>query len=157
MVHALGHEGGVKDDAVEHFLLAFALLGAGQGGKLLVKEVLAEFGDELVHRVVVMDAVAKPHLFQVFNKGQIVFVGLVALVVAIDVFKGLTHHQVIFAVLVKQNVAAVEGSLGEVIDQLLLLERQVLKAGHLVAQHLDVGKTVNRVVEVTVLCHSGSS
>ena len=101
-----------------------------------------------------MDAVAKPHLLQILDKGLVVLIVLVALIVAVDVLKGRAHHQVVFAVLVKQDVAAVERSLGEVIHELLLLEREVLKTRHLVAEHLDVGKAVNIIVEVAVLCHS---
>ena len=100
-----------------------------------------------------MDAVAEPHLLQVFQEGLVVLVVLAALVVAVDFLKGLAHHQVVLAVLVKEDVATVECSLGQIIYQLLLLERQVLEAGHLVAQHLDVGKSVHRVVKVIVLSH----
>ena len=156
MVYTLGHEGGVKDDAVQHFLFACTLVGTGKGGKLSVKEGFGKLGDELVHRVVVMNAVTKPYLLQVFFKSQVILVGFAALIVGIDVLKGLANHQVVLAVLVKQDVAAIERGLGEVIDQLLLLEREFFKARHLVAEHLDVGKAVNIVVKAAVLCHSCS-
>ena len=63
-----------------------------------------------------MDAVAEPHLFQVLLKGDIVLVGLATTIVTVNFLKGLANHQVVLAVLVKEDVTAVKGSLGEVID-----------------------------------------
>ena len=155
LVDAFGHEGRVKDNTVEHFFISSTLLGTGQCGKLLVKEILGKSGDELVHRVVVMDTVAKPHLLQVLQEGLIVLVFQIAFIIAINVLESLANQEVVLAVLVEQDVTAIERSLGQVIDQLLLLEGEFLKAGYLVTQHLDVGKAVHRVVKVAVLCHRG--
>ena len=42
--------------------------------------------------------------------------------------------------LVINNIAAAERSLVQVIGQLLLLDRQLIEARHLVAQQLEIGK-----------------
>ena len=55
-------------------------------------------------------------------KGLVILAVLVTRVIAVDFFQSLANHQVVFAVLVKEDVTAIEGSLSEVIDQLLLLE-----------------------------------
>ena len=69
-----------------------------------------------------MDTVAEPHLLEVLDKGQIVLVLLVACVIAVDVLEGRADHEVVLAVLVKEDITAVKGCLGEVVHQLFLLQ-----------------------------------
>ena len=69
-----------------------------------------------------MDTITEPNLLQVLEEGLIILIILVTLVIAINILQGLANHQVVLAVLVKEDVAAIESGLSEVVNQLLLLE-----------------------------------
>ena len=70
----------------------------------------------------VMNAIGKPHLLQIFLQTLEVLGVLVSLVPGIDFFESGADCKILFTVLVKQNVATLECSLGEVIHKLLLLK-----------------------------------
>lgn len=65
---------------------------------------------------------------------------MVALVVGVDGLEQGAYAQVVTPVLVEQNVASIERSLLQVVDECLFFEREFVKALYLVAEHLYVGK-----------------
>ena len=69
-----------------------------------------------------MNTIGKPHLLQIFLQTLEVLGVLVSLVAGIDFFESGADCKIVFTVLVKQNVATLECSLGEVIHKLLLLK-----------------------------------
>ena len=69
-----------------------------------------------------MNAIGKPHLLQIFLQTLEVLGVFVSLVTGVDFFKSGADCKIVFTVLVKQNVATLECSLGEVIHKLLLLK-----------------------------------
>ena len=153
-VHALGEGVGVEDDRADvcqQFIGGSALLEGQalgrQGAHGLFEEALAELGREFVGRVVVVDTVGKPHLFQVFFQCLEVGTFFVACVLGVDGFEGAAYGQVPFAVLVEEYVASLQGGFGEVVDEFFLLERELFKARYLVAEYFEVGKLLDRVVE----------
>ena len=69
-----------------------------------------------------VDAVGKPYLLEVCHKAGKVCRRAVAFIVLVNFFEGCADGKVVFSVLVGQDVATVSGSLGKVINELLLLE-----------------------------------
>ena len=65
----------------------------------------------------------------------------------------MTDGKVVAAVLVEEDVAALESCLGEVVYKFLLIERQLVESRYFVAEHLDVGKAVDMIVEVCCSSH----
>ena len=59
----------------------------------------------------------------------------------------MTHSEVVFAVLVPEDVTSVFGCFGEMIGVLLLLESQVFPTGNLVSHDFEVGKLVDGIGE----------
>ena len=108
---------------------------------------LAETGHELLRPVVVVDAVAEPDPFQVDGEGLEEVAVPVALVAGVDGFEHAADAQVVAPVLVEEDVAPLQGGFGKVIDKGFLTEAQVVETGHLVAEHLDVGKLLVSVLE----------
>ena len=100
-------------------------------------------GNELVVRIVVVDAVGEPDLFEVLLQRQPFGRSTVALVVFVNDLKRAAHGKVHRAVLVEKNVAAALGGFGKVIDQLFLFERKLLEAGDFVTDDLDIVETVD--------------
>jgi len=90
-----------------------------------------------------MDAVGEPHLFQVLLQ-RLPFGGrAVSGVILIDHLQRAAHWEIDGAVLVEEDVAPALGRLGQIIDELLLLERQGVEAGDFVTDDLDVVETVD--------------
>ena len=96
----------------------------------------------------VVDAVAEPDAFQVDGERAVEVALAVALVVGVDGFEQAADAQVVAPVLVKEDVAALKGGLGEVVDEGFLPEAELVETRHLVAEHLDVGKLLVGVLEV---------
>ncbi len=95
-----------------------------------------------------MDAVGKLDLLQIeFETFEFVALA-VAVEVGVDVLDEVADSEVVFAVLIPENVAAGDGCLCQIVDEDALLRGQILKIGHFVAKHLDVGETVDCVVEI---------
>ena len=69
----------------------------------------------------VVDAIAEPHAFGVGVKSFPVGAVAVAFVAAVHRFKGFAHREVVFAVLVVDDVAASQSSFRQVIDECFLL------------------------------------
>ena len=80
-----------------------------------------------------VDAVAKPYLLEVLLEGLEVLTVAVALVIGVDFFEDGAQLQVGGVVLVPEDVAAVDGGLGEVVYERLLSGCQLLKVGDFVA------------------------
>lgn len=59
--------------------------------------------------------------------------------------------EVVTSILIEQDVATPEGSLLKMIDECLLLKCELVKAIYIVAQHLDVCKTLVDVIEFLLL------
>ena len=97
-----------------------------------------------------VDSVAKPHLLQIFLEGLEVRRIAVPLVVGEDILQKFADLKVVSAVLVPDDVASGLGGLRQVVDHFFLVERETVELGHFVAEHLDVGKPVDMVVEILV-------
>ena len=111
----------------------------------------AEARLELLAAIVVVDAVGEPYPLQIFLKSQIVLALAVALVVGVEVFQQVADCQVILAILVEENVTAPEGSLLQVIDKGFLFQAELVEAVHLIAQHLNICKTLVAVFKIICL------
>ena len=80
------------------------------------------------------------------------FLGVtVTLVVFKDVLNHVTYGQVPFAVLVPMDVTAPFGSFGQMEGILFLLQGQLVPAGYGETHHLEVGKLVKQILEITFL------
>ena len=110
LVDALGVAGGIEDYVLQ--VGQHGLVGEAGGLVLLTEEVAAETGHEFVHRVVVVDAVAKPYLLEVLLEGLEVLAVAVARVIGVDFFEDGAQLQVGGVVLVPEDVAAINGGLG---------------------------------------------
>ena len=104
---------------------------------------LRELGAELVVRIVVVDAVGEPHLLEVFLERLPLGGRAVAGVVLIDDLQRPPDRKVHAAVLVVENIPAALGSLGQVVDELLLAKGKLVESGHFVADDLDVVETID--------------
>ena len=96
----------------------------------------------------VVDTVGKPHLFQILNHLLPLLVVGVALVVGIDAFEGAADSKVVLEVLVEHNVAATLSGLAQIVNHQLLLQRQSVKFGNLIANHLHVIEAVDNPLEI---------
>ena len=143
LVGAHLHDAVVEDDG-EDFLVeggAYALEGVTQ-------PYLGEVGVELLAAVVVVDAGGEPQALEIHLEGEEVLVLAVAPVVGVDFLEGVADAEVVASVLVEKDVASGEGGFLEVIDEGLLAQGELVEAGHLIAEHLDVGKLLVGVLEV---------
>ena len=61
---------------------------------------------------------------------------------------------VITALLLIALTACQSEQAAEIVDIALLIKTQVIESRHLIAKHLDVGKTVDIIVKTAGLCHS---
>ena len=154
-VHSLGQGVRVEDDGADvcqQFIGGSTLLEGqalgGQGAHGLFEEGLAEFGGELVGRVVVVNTVGKPYLFQVFLQCLEIGTLFVACVLGVDGFERAAYGEVPFAVLVEEYVASLQSGFGEVVDKLFLPEGEGFKSRYPVAEYFEVGKLLDRVVEI---------
>ena len=102
-----------------------------------------------------VDAVAELNLFEVCFKSLELRVVFVAVIRFVYVFEQIAQLQIVFVVLIPEDVSAVESRFGEIVHEFFLLEGQFLESGHTVAEYLYVGEPVDSVVEVVVVfCHS---
>ncbi len=107
----------------------------------------------------VVYAVAKPYLFEIFLESEVLRVVFITVVIGVYGLEHVADGQVLRIVLVPEDVAAPKGGFLQVIYEYLLIESQILEIGHLVAEHLDVGKAVYRVVKVvggSFLCRTAA-
>ena len=95
-----------------------------------------------------MDAVGKLNLLEVGLESLEVLVIFVTLIVGVDPFDEVADCKVVFAVLVPQYITTCDSRLGEIVDVDALTGSELFEIGHLIAEHLDVGKSVSRVVEI---------
>ena len=110
--------------------------------------VLAAERQDLVLAIVVMDAVAEEDPLGVDQEGVPLLAAALPGIVLQDGFQRMADAEVVLEVLLPDDVAAGLGSLAEVVDILLLLERERLPSGDPVAQHLDVRKLVDGILEI---------
>ena len=82
-------------------------------------------------------------VFHVLLEGLPLRIVPVALVIDKHILADVADRNVVAAVLVPEDVAAPLGSLGEVINKFLLLERERLESRYFIAEHLDVRKAVH--------------
>ncbi len=103
LVYTLGDAVGV-----EHYVFEY---GYGRrlqpdAGKLFAEKLAREFGHEFIHRIVVMDAVAEPYLFEVFLERTVVGVVGVAVVAGIGHFQSVAQRKIEDAILIPKDVAS---------------------------------------------------
>ena len=123
-------------------------------GELLAQPGFRETRHELLAAIVVVDARGEPKATQVGLEGFKLLAFLLHLIGGVDGLEHVAEAQVVASVLVEEDVAAQECGLLKVINEGFLLERELLKALHLVAQHLNVVKLDVGVAEgvMFVLC-----
>ena len=113
------HHGWVKDNRQDSLVVGHARLCACRNEPLL-----REFRLELIGCVVVVNTVGKPYALEVFFEVDELSGSLVAFVLCVECFEGTADTQVVAAVLVEEDITAVQGCFGEVINEGLLLETQ---------------------------------
>ena len=96
-----------------------------------------------------VDTIGKLDLFQIQFEAFEISVVTVAVIVLINVLDEVADCKVILAVLVPKNVASGQSRFGEIIYKYTLLRSEIFKVRYFVAKHLDIGKTVDCVVEVS--------
>ena len=101
-----------------------------------------------------MDAGRKPDALQIDRHGLKKRALPVANKILIQRFEHTANPQIIAPVLVKKNVAPVEGGFLQIVYIGLFLQRKFFKSFHLIAQHLDVGKLLVSVFEGMHSLHS---
>ena len=109
--------------------------------------MLGEARFELLATVVVVRAGGEPEAFEIRNETLPIGRSAVALVVGINLFEQSANAEVVTAVLVEKDIAALQGCFLEIIDKSFLFEREFFKALNAVAQHLDVGKLLVGVLK----------
>ena len=95
-------------------------------------------------------SVAEEHSLGIYEEVGVVSAIPVAIVLFNDVLKYIAHVQIVSAVLVPVDVPAVLGGFAQMVDVLLLSERQVFPSRNPVSHDLDVGELVNEVSEVLI-------
>jgi hypothetical protein len=95
-----------------------------------------------------VNAVGEPHFLEVLLELLERLARPVARVSPVNRFERAAYAQIVPAVLVEQDVAARQGGLAQVIDQLLLVQRKRVKARNAVLEHLDIVEAVGYPVEL---------
>ena len=98
--------------------------------------MFAEGRKELLAAIVVVDAIGEPHLLQVCLQCLELMMMPVCSLIGIDSLQHLSDAQVMAAKLVEGYVTAIQRGLREVIDVLLLTQRQLLKSVQTVSEQL---------------------
>ena len=83
-----------------------------------------------------MNTIGEPYPFEVHFHIFEVGSRLVSLIIGVNGFEYPADSQVIFSVLIKQDVASFQRSLSQVINQFFLFQRQGFEFGNLVPQYL---------------------
>ena len=162
LINSLGKHCGVENHRIDfcekciHFLFfAKRKIFLGESLHSLGEKLLSETRSELVHAVVVVQTIGKPDLLEIFFESYKFGVVLVPFIVGIYSLDSLSDYQIVFAVLVPQNITTIESGFGEIVDVFFLLKRQIVETGHFVAKHLNVGEVIDMVVEIFLgICHS---
>jgi len=98
-----------------------------------------------------MDAAGKPHTLQIDHESLKLLTLSVTLIMQEDSLQSLSNAQIVLALLIERDVASHQGSFRKTVNIHFLVERQVLKSLQLIAEHLDVGKSLMGV-HIT-FCH----
>ena len=102
----------------------------------LFQEFLWEVRHKFLRTIVMMNTIGEPYPFQVHLHVFKIRRRFIPLIVCIYCFEHPTDSQIIFSILVKQNIPSFQSSLCQVINQFLLFQRQFLKSGNLITQYL---------------------
>ena len=92
--------------------------------------------NELFAAIVMMNTIGEPYPFQIHLHIFKIRCCFISLIVCIYCFEHPTDSQIIFSILVKQNIPSLQSSLCQVINQFLLFQRQFLKSGNFITQYL---------------------
>ena len=98
-----------------------------------------------------MDAVSEPDSLEVGLQGQEVRRLPISFIGCIDRFQCPAYRQVITTILIEQDVAPHQCGFRQVIKQLFLLEGEGFESRDLVSQDLQVGETVDHVIESIII------
>ena len=90
-----------------------------------------------------VDAIGEPDVFCIEHKVVPVGAAAFALIVFDDFVNGMSDGEVVAVVHVVHDVAPGQSGLGEVIDQLFLLQAEFVKIGDAIMQHPFIGEAVN--------------
>ena len=120
----------------------------GQCGQHGAQIVSRKTGLELFTAIMMMNAIAEPHTFEIKRKGTELRRGAVALITGINRLEHTTDAQIVTSVLVIQDVTPLQGRLGKIVNQLFLTQGEVFKPLYLIAQHLNVGKLLVGVLKM---------
>ena len=97
----------------------------------------------------------EPDFFEVFFESEPLVGGLIAVVGRINGFERPPYREVVFAILVVEDIPSAERSLTEIVDKLFLPRGEAVEIGHLIAQHVDVVESVDvplEVLRLRILC-----
>ncbi len=122
----------------------FYATGVQQGGEILLRTSREDF----VLRIMVVDAVGEEYPFGIDQKILIFSCFRINGCVLQNGFQRMADAQVVFAVLVPEDVPAVLGGFCQVIGVFFLLQAQVFPARNAVAHDFQVCEGINRVLEI---------
>ena len=99
-----------------------------------------------IFRIVVVNAVSHPDTFQVgFEFLKII--GSLIRSVFIYSFQRATNAQVVFVVLIPENIAPFGSCLRKVINHFFLFQGQIFKAGNTIPEYFNIGKGIHLVIK----------
>ena len=134
-------DGGVVDDVQQALIRLPDRLH--QRGEIFA----SAFREELILGIVVMNAVGEEQPFGIIGEPEEFLAFPVALIPHENRLYGMADGQIILAVLVPENVAAILRRFGKMVGILLLLQRQFLPSGHGKPHHPQIGELVNQILE----------
>jgi len=154
LVDTLGHELRIenyREDFLAEFVQGLSFCQRKLLGIHTFQRRLQEFRRKARHKLVgcimMVNTVREPYTLEVGFHIHEVSIGTVSLIIGINRFEHLTDNQIVLAVLVEQDVTALQSSLGQIVDQLLLLQGQFFESMHLVTEQLQIGKLLYRIVK----------
>ena len=111
------------------------------------KPLLRKLRKKFVFAIVMVDSVAEPHALQVTLKRCKLVCGTVVRIIQVQRLTSTADTQIVTSVLVEENIASLQCSFAQIIDECFLLQAQFLKTGHRVTQYFQIVEFIHRVLE----------
>ena len=98
-----------------------------------------------------MDAVAKEHTFRINDKVLVISGVPITLIGVKDSLNSFTNSEIIFKILVRNDITATFRSLTQIIEVFLLLKREILPFWNLITHYFQVSELINEVFKLARL------
>ena len=94
-----------------------------------------------------VNAIREPHPFHVHLERLELGSRAVAFKMCIYRLKQFSYPQIIFPILVEQNITSLKSRFRQIIHQYFLLKRQLIKTSHPITQYLQIGKLIYHILK----------